>query len=230
MKLSIIIPVYNEEPFIEAVIKKVKSVELPGNMSKEIIIVNDCSTDNTINILSNYTGDPLIQIFHHKEKKGKGSAVRLGLERSSGDIILIQDADLEYDPAEYPRLLEPIIKNVSHVVFVSLFEGRIFKMPVINRLANIIATYTVRLLFNSPISDINTCYKVFRREVIKNMVMVSGGFTFDIELAVKILNRGYKILGVPISYTARTREEGKKIRWPEALYLYWSIIRYRFSS
>jgi len=227
-KLSIIIPVYNEAPFISTVIEKVKSVKLPDNIIQEIIVINDASTDDTGKILEQYNSDSAIKIFHQEKNMGKSSAVRLGIEMSTGDIILIQDADLEYDPDDYPKLIEPIITHKSPVVYGSRFKGIIKRMRFINRIANIVSNITLNLLYNTEISDVNTGYKVFRRDVLSDIKLISKNFTFEAEITAKLLNRGYSIYEVPIGYTARSKKEGKKMGWLKALQMYCGIIRYRF--
>ena len=227
-KLSIIIPVYNEAPFISTVIEKVKSVKLPDNIIQEIIVINDASTDDTGKILEQYNSDSAIKIFHQEKNMGKSSAVRLGIEMSTGDIILIQDADLEYDPDDYPKLIEPIITHKSPVVYGSRFKGIIKRMRFINRIANIVSNITLNLLYNTKISDVNTGHKVFKRDVLNNIKLISENFTFEAEITAKLLNRGYEIYEVPIGYTARSKKEGKKMGWLKALQMYCGIIRYRF--
>jgi len=225
-KLSIIIPVYNEERFIDIVIKKVKSIKLPGDIAKEIIIINDASTDDTGKILEQYNSDSAIKIFHQEKNTGKSSAVRLGIERSTGDIILIQDADLEYNPDDYPKLIEPIIAHKSPVVYGSRFKGTIKGMHLINRIANIVSNITLNLLYNTKISDVNTGHKVFKRDVLNDIKLISENFTFETEITAKLLNRGYEIYEVPIEYDARSKKEGKKMNWLKALQMYWGIIKY----
>lgn len=225
-KLSIIIPVYNEARFIDIVIKKIKAIKLPGDIAKEIIIINDASTDDTGKILEQYNSDSAINIFHQEKNMGKASAVRLGIERSTGDIILIQDADLEYNPDDYPKLIEPIIAHKSPVVYGSRFKGTIKGMHLINRIANIVSNITLNLLYNTKISDVNTGYKVFKRDVLNDIKLISENFTFETEITAKLLNRGYEIYEVPIEYDARSKKEGKKINWPKAFQMYWGIIKY----
>jgi len=225
-KLSVIIPVYNEARFIDIVIKKVKSIKLPGDIAKEIIIINDASTDDTGKILEQYNSDSAIKIFHQEKNMGKSSAVRLGIERSTGDIILIQDADLEYNPDDYPKLIEPIIAHKSPVVYGSRFKGTIKGMHLINRIANIVSNITLNLLYNTKISDVNTGHKVFKRDVLNDIKLISENFTFETEITAKLLNRGYEIYEVPIGYDARSKKEGKKISWLKALQMYWGIIKY----
>jgi glycosyltransferase involved in cell wall biosynthesis len=230
IKLSIIIPVYNEARFISTVIEKVKSVKLPDNIMEEIIVIDDGSTDDTGKILEQHNNDSAIKIFHQEKNMGKSSAVRLGIEMSTGDIILIQDADLEYNPDDYPQLISPIIKNEASVVYGSRFKGTIENIPLINRIANILSNMTVNILFHKKITDIHTCYKVFKRDILKNIRITSKRFTFDTEVTVKILKLGYKIYEIPIRYNARTQKEGKKITWFQALEVYWGIIKYWFGN
>jgi glycosyltransferase involved in cell wall biosynthesis len=228
IKLSIIIPVYNEAATIDSIIEKIKSVGLRYNIMKEIIIINDGSTDGTDKILEQYNGESTLKIYHQEKNMGKSSAVKLGIERSTGDIILIQDADSEYSPDNYPTLIEPIITNKSSVVYGSRFKGTIKRMRFVNRIANIISNSTVNLLFNAKITDVNTSYKVFRRNVLNDITLISKNFIFETEITAKLLNKGYKIYEVPISYTARSKKEGKKITWLGALQMYWGIIKYKF--
>jgi len=225
--LSIIIPIYNEESFIDMVIKKINSARLSGNIHKEIILINDGSTDQTNKRLQQYNNDPAIKIFHQDTNKGKTAAVKLGIQQSQGDIILIQDADLEYDPDDYQALLEPIITSRARVVYGSRFKGTIDNMSLINRFANIISNMTFNFLFRTRLTDINTCYKVFKKEVLKDPAITSKRkFTFDTEITAKLVQWGYTIYEVPIRYVARSKQEGKKITWKDALEMYWAIIQY----
>lgn len=228
MKLSVIIPVYNEERYIDTIIKKVKEVTLPDSMGKEIIVIDDKSTDRTAEILKKYRSDPDIRILSRRKNKGKSQAVHWGIKESTGDIILIQDADLEYDPKFYPRLIKPIIQGQCDVVYGSRFKGSIKNMKFINRVANILSNVTLNLLFFTGITDINTCHKVFKRKALQDIKLVSGSFMFETEVTVKLLKKGYTISEVPIDYVARTKQEGKKITWPRALHMYWGIIKYKF--
>lgn len=227
MKLSIIIPVYNEALFISGVIRKVRCVELPYGVTKEIIIIDDGSTDRTSAILNRYSADNTIRIYHKYNRTGKAAAIRLGIEKSGGDIILIQDADLEYNPEDYPMLIDPILKNKASVVYGSRFKGRLERMALINRIANLVSNITLNLLYKTNISDVNTCYKVFRKEVLNQINISSRGFMFETEITAKLLNLGYKIYEVPIRYRARLRKEGKKMTWLGALHMYWGIIKCR---
>lgn len=228
IKLAIIIPVYNEAPLVGKVIEKVKCARLPENVLKQIIIVDDGSTDGTAQILRRYEASPEIEIYLNDKNRGKTDAVKFGLAKSNGDIILIQDADLEYSPDDYNILLEPFIRYGASVVYGSRFKGVIGGMPLLNRIANLISNLTLRLLFNSGLSDVHTCYKLFRREALDDIEIRSRNFTFDTEITAKLLKKGFPIFEVPIHYTARSRREGKKISYLEALQVWWGIIKYRF--
>lgn len=208
--------------------RKVEAIKLPRGIAKEIIIINDGSTDETFKILEKYKVNPVIKIFQRDINRGKSSAVSLGIEMSTGDVILIQDADLEYNPEDYPKLLEPIIAGKSPIVYGSRFKGTIKRMQLMNRIANIVSNTTLNLLYNTRISDVNTCYKMFRKNVLNDIKLTSKNFTFETEITAKLLNRGYKIYEVPIGYIARSKKQGKKMGWLKALQMYWGIIKYRF--
>jgi glycosyltransferase involved in cell wall biosynthesis len=227
MKLSVIIPIWNEAQFIAAVIGKIKSVTLPAGITKEIIMINDGSTDETREVLEKYKEDPSMRVFHRHTRNGKTSAVKLGIQMATGDIILIQDGDLEYNPDEYPALIEPIIAGRASVVYGSRFKGTIKGMHFINRFANIISNLTVNLLFNAKITDINTGYKVFTKSALSGINLASKEFAFETEITSKLLKRGHAIYEVPISYVARSKKEGKKITWMKAIEMYWGIIKWR---
>lgn len=227
MKISIIIPVYNEEKTIVLVLDKALSVALPKGITREVIVVNDGSRDQTVAVLNPYSLRQDVKILY-QANQGKTAALVRGIAEATGDIILVQDADLEYNPDDYPALIEPIIANNAFVVYGSRFKGVIKKMHFINRIANIVSNATVNLLFNVKISDINTGYKVFRKSVLNDIKITSVGFAFETEVTAKLLNKGYRIHEVPITYTARSKKEGKKITWLKALWMYWKIIEYRF--
>jgi len=227
MKLSIIIPAYNEEATIDEIIAKVKAAPLPTGFSREIIIVNDGSQDRSAEILSAYSGQRDMVIVH-QNNQGKTGALLTGFKNASGDILLIQDADLEYDPCQYPKLLQPILDRQTEVVFGSRFLGRIDNMQPINRYANDISNWTFGVLYGVHLTDINTCYKVFTRRVWEGMVITSRNFGFETEFTVKVLRRGFTIKEVAIDYNARSRQAGKKIKWSTALEMFWQIIKYRF--
>ena len=229
MKLSVIIPAYNEAASIDAILEKVLAVALPGDMAREIIVVDDGSTDGMAQAVTAWAGHPQIKIIH-QNNQGKTGAIVTGLKQAGGDIMLIQDADLEYDPAEYQHLLRPILAGETQVVYGSRFLGKIRGMEPVNRWANYASNAAFRLLYGAAITDINTCYKVFTREALEGITIEARNFAFETEITVKFIRKGLAIKEIPIHYTARTREQGKKIRWSTALQMFWPIVRYRFNG
>ena len=227
MKVSIIIPVYNEEATVHAIITKVRNAQMPQGLSKETIIVNDGSTDRTAEILKSFIGLDSIKIIH-QNNQGKTGALLTGLRNATGDIFLIQDADLEYEPSQYAALLHPIVDGNAQVVYGSRFLGTIEGMAPINRWANQVSNWMVNLLFRTKITDINTCYKIFTRRALEGITIKGRHFDFDTEVTVKVLLKGLTIMEVPIQYVARSRGAGKKIKWSSALIMFWLIIKYRF--
>ena len=227
MKVSIVIPAYNEANTIETVLGKIKSVKLPNDIFKEIIIVNDGSSDNTDKILEKYNCDNEVKRISHKKNNGKTAAIKSGIEQATGDIVIIQDADLEYDPQEYPKLIAPIISNEFSIVYGSRFKGSITGMQAVNRIANMISNFVYNILYPVKLTDINTCHKAFKKEVLEGINITSGDFTFETEITAKLVNKGYKIREVPINYVARSRKEGKKINFSKALDMFWGIIKFR---
>ena len=223
-KLSIIIPVYNECNTVEEVIRRVKTVPFP----KEIIIVNDGSTDGTGKLLEKYSEDPDIKIVHCEQNSGKGVAVRLGLERASGDLVTFQDADLEYDPGDFPALIEPIEEGRADVVFGSRFIGTVEGMAFKYFLANKIVSFLASLLYQARITDNASCYRVVRTELMKSLHLQCTRFEFEAEMSAKLLKRGVRFVEVPIHYRARTHAEGKKLKWIDAWRHFWTLIKYRF--
>lgn len=226
-RVSVIVPVYNEERTVQELLQQVKAVVLPKGLAKEIIVVNDGSTDNTPAILKEFAKDNGVKVIE-QPNAGKASALMRGFNEASGDILLVQDADLEYNPSQYPQLLAPILNGEARVVYGSRFLGKIEDMKFINRAANCISNWTMRLLWGTAITDINTCYKVFVKSAIEGIDIVSTHFAFETEITVKLLKKGETIVEVPIEYHARTRAQGKKIKWATALQMYWPILKYRF--
>ena len=222
--LSIVIPCYNEKNNIEALVKKVVAAPI-GH--KEIIVVDDCSKDGTREILE-ATIKPLVsKVIYHEVNGGKGAALRTGFQAATGDVVIIQDADLEYDPMEYPKVVTPIFENTADVVYGSRFLGQKRKGYLANRLANWGLTMFSNLFTHQKLTDMETCYKAFKREIIQSVNIVENRFGFEPEITAKISKMGIKIKEVPISYYPRTNEEGKKIGFKDGLRALCVIWRYR---
>lgn len=224
MKLSVIIPVYNEENTIQEILRQVRAVEL----AHEIIIVDDGSTDRTRELLKAEESQPGTIVIYQPVNQGKGVAVRTGIERATGDIILIQDADLEYDPRDYAVLIRPIVEGRVKVVYGSRFLGPRKAMLFWHMLGNKMLTLVTNILYNTILSDMETCYKVFRADVIKGIPLHSRRFELEPEITAKVLKRGHRIFEVPISYYGREYSEGKKITWREGPKALWTLIKYKF--
>jgi glycosyltransferase involved in cell wall biosynthesis len=230
MIVSVIIPVYNEAPVLPMVLERVANAPLPAGCQKEIVVVNDGSTDATHEVLERYAGSPLIIVHHSPVNFGKGAAIRLGLAKITGDVVLIQDGDLEYDPADYCAVLEPIVSGRADVVFGSRFLKSVRGMRRRNWIANKILTFTANLLFGAHITDQATAYKAFRREVLERMRLRCVRFEFCAEVTAKARRLGYEIHEVPISYNPRGLLEGKKICWQDGVEALFTLVLYRFSS
>ena len=228
MILSILIPVFNEENTILEILKKINEINLDRfGLEKEIIIVNDGSTDRTKKILEELKTRNNFALFHHRKNQGKGAAIKTGLEHAAGDFILIQDADLEYDPADYPVLLEPLIENEINIVYGSRGLKKNPSSSIGFYLGGKFLTFILNLLFGTKLTDINTCYKVFKREVLRDIKLEESGFAFCEEVTAKVIKKGYKIKEIPISYNPRDFKEGKKIRFYDGIIGLWTIIKYR---
>jgi len=225
MKLSIIIPAFNEKATILKVLAIVRKQPVLG-LEKELIIVDDGSTDGTRDLLKNAKGATVI--FHEKNQ-GKGAALRTGLRQATGDILLIQDADLEYDPKEYPELLKPIIGGKAKVVYGSRFLHPHHARYQFYYLGNKFLSLLTSVLYGQKISDMETCYKVFTREVLEKLDLKAKRFDFEPEITAKIRKAGFSILEVPITYKSRPFEEGKKITWRDGVKAAWHLVRFRFT-
>lgn len=244
MKLSIIMPVYNERTTLEEIVARVREVDLtvdkaganrllngPVTLDREIVIVDDGSTDGTRTILDRWRTEkaPDMRIVFHEQNGGKGAALRTGFQQATGDILVIQDADLEYDPRDYVKLLEPLLEGRSPVIYGSRFMGGPRSaMSLSHTLGNKMLTVFTNLLFGTALSDMETCYKCFRRDVIADMPLRSRRFEIEPELTAKILKRGYAIFEVPISYNGRDFHAGKKLNWQDGFSAVRTLIKYRF--
>ena len=223
MKLSILIPVFNERATILEIARRVRAVPF----EKEIIAVDDGSTDGTRDLLPQIAKEGVI-VLHHDKNQGKGAAIRTALARASGDIIVIQDADLEYDPRDYRQLVEPIVEGRAKVVYGSRFLGPRMAMFFWHMLANKMLTLMTNILYDAILSDMETGYKAFRADVIKSIPLRSRRFDFEPEITAKVLKRGHRIFEVPISYFGREYSEGKKIGMKDGFVAIWTLLKYRF--
>jgi glycosyltransferase involved in cell wall biosynthesis len=224
-KLSVVIPVYNEKQWVRELVRRVQAVPVP----KEIILVDDCSTDGTRDILREMEREVGVTVIYQDINRGKGAALRTGFQAATGDVVVVQDADLEYDPAEYPRLLQPILEGQADVVFGSRFIGHSHRILYFwHFVANKTLTMLSNMFTNLNLTDMETCYKVFRREVLDGMVLRSNRFGFEPEFTAKVAKKrpAVRIYEIPISYSGRTYEEGKKIGLKDAIQALFCIIRY----
>ncbi len=243
MKLSVIMPAYNEIETIDEIIHRVLAVPLniviwadraneeEVHLERELVIVDDGSTDGTRDYLQQWRDTPGFVVVFHESNQGKGGAVRTGLRHAGGDIMLIQDADLEYDPRDYPKLLQPILEGRAQVVYGSRFRGGPSKaMFFWHMVGNRFLTFVTNLLYNTILTDMETCYKVFTREVAQKLNLRARGWGFDPEITAQILLCGYRIYEVPISYTGREFVEGKKISWKDGFTVLGTLLKYRLTG
>ncbi len=228
MKLSVIIPVFNEKDTVVRVAMEVLTTPLPGQIDREVIVVDDGSTDTTRESLNALRSNPAVKVFSLDKNQGKTFAVMHGIAQSTGEIILIQDADLEYSPKDYYALLEHMLAGAG-IIYGSRFMGSIRGMTLTNRIANRISTLTINLLYRASLTDIHTCMKIFRREVLDKVTICSRSFGFDTEFTCKILKAGYSIVERPIAYIARSKKDGKKITWLAAINAYALLFYIRFN-
>ncbi len=233
VKLSVLMPAYNEKDTIDEIVKRVRAVKL-GGVKLEIVIVDDGSKDGTREILARLAKKhKSIKLIFHKKNGGKGRAVRTAIENMTGDIAIIQDADLEYDPNDYMKLIRPIIEGKAKVVYGSRFLGgrdpkRHKTYMMMNYYATKFLSAIANLLYNAKITDEPTCYKVFDAKVLKSIPLKCERFEFCPEVTAKVRKRGYKILELPINYYPRSVEEGKKINWKDGVEAVWTLVKYRF--
>lgn len=228
-RLSILIPVYNEVRFLIELLGRVEAVDFCG-LEKEIILVDDGSTDGTLELLKPYESNPLYKVVYHERNMGKGAALRTGIGHATGDIIIIQDADLEYDPQDYPDLIRMIVDGKADVVYGSrLSAGKpVRAFNVWHYFGNKFLTLITNVLYNTTLTDMETCYKAFRAEVIKPVTIRSNRFDFEPEITAKVLKQNIRLFEAPISYCGRNFDEGKKITWRDGFVAIWTLIKYRF--
>jgi glycosyltransferase involved in cell wall biosynthesis len=226
--ISIIVPVFNEAGTVAAVIDRLLAIDLPA--PREIIVVNDGSSDGTRAVLDALPPAPLLTILHADRNRGKGHAVRLGLARTRGTVVAIQDADLELDPAQLADLVTPILNGDATVIYGSRFLGARPDAPVMTVAGNRVLTMITNQLFGSSLTDMETCYKVMRTEVLRSMTLESDGFGIEPELTAKIFKRHYRVYEVPITYDGRNYDEGKKITWRDGFVALWVLMKYRFTE
>ena len=232
--LSIIIPTFNEEKTVKILLEKVNNVKLPSKITKEIIVIDDHSNDATARILKSIKNIEFKYILQSKNL-GKGIAVRVGISRAKGDFIIIQDADLEYNPQDYSKLMQPILNEGAEVVYGNRFENYPLRIWGKNQtvlpfhwISNIILAAMTNILYGSNLRDMETCYKLFTKKALNSLNLKSKRFEIEPEITAKILKKGYKIYEVPIKVSPRTYEEGKKIGWKDGIIAVWTLIKYRF--
>ncbi len=228
-KVSIIIPVFNEFNTLKLLLDKVEEAKFSG-LDKEIILVNDCSTDGTEKILNEL--NEKYKILHHEKNQGKGAAIRTAVKEATGDFVVIQDADLEYSPDDYDKLLPFLINDEADVVYGSRFKNTDNSKNFIlkNKLANLFLTLLTNILYGASISDMETCYKAFKREFIQGITIKSNRFDFEPEITAKIMKKKARLKEVPISYNGRAHSEGKKINWKDGIHAILTLIKYRFTD
>jgi glycosyltransferase involved in cell wall biosynthesis len=224
--LSVIVPVFNERSTVAEVIRRIRAADIKVDL--EVIVVDDGSSDGTDKVLA-AMGDSTIRVIDHASNRGKGAAIRTGLAAARGDLVLIQDADLEYDPADWPKLLDPILRRKAQVVYGSRFTGERKNMLPLHWIGNRFLSLVTNLLYSSTLSDMETCYKLFDRRVLEGITIRSDRFDFEPEITAKVLRRGYRIYEVPISYAGREPDEGKKITWRDGFGALKALVKYRIT-
>jgi glycosyltransferase involved in cell wall biosynthesis len=225
MKISVIIPAFNEVRTIKEIVRRVSAT----NLAHEIVIVDDGSVDGTRELLQSMEGEFQLKVVYHERNQGKGAAVITGFRNAIGDVFIIQDADLEYDPREYPELLKPLQEEVADVVYGSRFLGKPRRTAMFwHMVANKLLTFVTNILYNTILTDMETGYKIFRREVVQNITIHARRFDFEPEFTAKILKGRFRIFEVPITFNPRDYSEGKKIGLQDAFSAIWTLLKYRF--
>jgi glycosyltransferase involved in cell wall biosynthesis len=225
--LTVITPVFNERTTVAEVIRRMRAVELPVVL--QIIVVDDGSSDGSDKVLGALE-DSTVHVIRHARNQGKGAAIRTGLAEARGDLVLIQDADLEYDPKDWPRLLDPVLSGKARVVYGSRFTGERKNMLPLHWLGNRLLSLVTNVLYSSTLSDMETCYKLFDAQVLEGLTIESNRFDFEPEITAKVLRRGHRIYEVPISYAGREPDEGKKITWRDGISALRALIKFRFTK
>jgi len=228
-KLSVVVPVYNERNTLVEVLRRMRAVELPDGVEREIIVVDDGSDDGTRDVLKQL-GDSTVRVVLHDVNRGKGAALRTGFAHATGEYVLVQDADLEYDPEDWPKLLNPVLRGKARVVYGSRFSGERRNMLLLHWIGNRFLSMTTNVLYNTTLSDMETCYKLIDRDLIEQMKLRSDRFDIEPEITAKVLKRGIRIYEVPISYLGREFDEGKKITWRDGFSALFALVKYRFRN
>lgn len=225
-RLSVVMPVFNEAATVREVVRRMRLVQLPAGLELEIVAVDDGSADGTDKVLAGLEREA-VRVITHPLNRGKGAALRTGLAVTTGDLVLIQDADLEYDPADWPKLLAPVLSGKARIVYGSRFTGERKNMLFWHWVGNRFLSLVTNVLYNTTLSDMETCYKLFDRQVLEGIVIRSDRFEVEPEITAKVLRRGHRIYEVPISYAGREYDEGKKITWRDGVGALRTLVRYR---
>jgi glycosyltransferase involved in cell wall biosynthesis len=226
-KLSVVVPVYNERNTLVEILRRMRQVRLPEGIDREIIVVDDGSSDGTREVLKQL-GDSTVRVVLHPHNQGKGAAVRTGFAHATGDYVLVQDADLEYDPDDWPKLLNPVLRGKARVVYGSRFTGERRNMLFLHWVGNRFLSLVTNVLYNTTLSDMETCYKLIDRALLDELDLRADKFDIEPEITAKILKRKVRIYEVPISYTGREFDEGKKITWRDGFSALTTLVKYRF--
>jgi glycosyltransferase involved in cell wall biosynthesis len=226
-KLTVVVPVFNERNTLVEILRRMRAVELPDSVEREIIVVDDGSNDGTRDVL-NQLGDSTVRVIMHEQNQGKGAAVRTAFAHATGEYVLIQDADLEYDPEDWPRLLSPVLRGRARVVYGSRFTGERRNMLFLHWIGNRFLSLVTNVLYNTTLSDMETCYKLIDKSLLDEMNLAADQFDIEPEITAKILKRGVRIYEVPISYAGREFDEGKKITWHDGFAALWTLVKFRF--